>query len=37
VIASPGYFVARHERAPAAMFAALAALTVAALAGVLTL
>jgi hypothetical protein len=37
VIASPGYFIARHEWAPAAMFAALAVLTVAALAGVLAL
>ena len=31
VVQSPGYFLARHERGPAAMFAALAALTGAAI------
>ena len=36
VIASPGYFIARHQRAPAVMFA-LAVLTIAALAGVLAM
>ncbi len=35
VIASPGYFVARHQRVPAAMFATLAVLTAAAIAGIL--
>jgi hypothetical protein len=35
VIASPGYFVARHQLAPAAMFAILAVLTAAAIAGIL--
>jgi hypothetical protein len=35
VIASPGYFIARHQRAPAAMFAVLAVLTVAAIAWLL--
>ena len=37
VIASPGYFITRHEWAPAAMFAILAVLTIAALAAVLML
>jgi hypothetical protein len=32
VISSPGYFIARRQRAPAAMFAVLAVLTVAAIA-----
>ena len=31
VIQSPGYFVARHERAPVVMFAVLALLTIAAI------
>jgi hypothetical protein len=35
VIASPGYFIARHERAPAVMFAVLLVLTAAAITGVL--
>jgi hypothetical protein len=35
VIASPGYFIAHHRRAPAAMFAVLAVLTVAAIASLL--
>jgi hypothetical protein len=33
VIASPGYFIARHEWAPPAMFAVLAVLAIAAIAG----
>jgi hypothetical protein len=37
VIQSPGYFVARHEAAPVAMFAALAVLTATALAGAVSL
>ena len=37
VIQSPGYFLARHERAPVVMFAALAALTVVAIVGAATL
>ncbi len=35
VIASPGYFIADHQGAPAAMIAVLAVLTVAAIAGIL--
>ncbi|GEM_PF-6815152 len=35
VIASPGYFIARHQRAPAVMFAVLAVLTAAATVGLL--
>jgi hypothetical protein len=37
VIASPGYFIARHQWAPAVVFAVLAVLTVAAVAGVLAM
>ncbi len=37
VIASPGYFIARHQRAPAVMFAVLAALTVAAIVSLLVM
>jgi hypothetical protein len=35
VIASPGYFIARHQRAPVLMFAVLAVLTVVAIAWLL--
>ena len=35
VIASPGYFIARHERGPAVMFAVPLVLTAAAITGVL--
>ena len=37
VIQSPGYFVARHERAPVVMFAVLALLTIAAIVATVTL
>lgn len=37
VIQSPGYFVARHELAPVVMFAALAVLTIVAIAATATL
>ena len=37
VIQSPGYFLARHERAPVVMFAVLALLTIAAIVATATL
>jgi hypothetical protein len=36
-MASPGYFIAHHQRAPAVVFAALAVSTIAAVAGVLAM
>jgi hypothetical protein len=37
VIASPGHLIARHQRAPAVVFAALTVSTIAAVAGVLAM